>query len=133
METHGSLTDQRVSAATNRAQIGNYCNANPGQGVLSSFTQPFGSMYCSLDANKLPCAQMHTHRRPDHRHLHLQLSPTKCSQHRTTRSTVLLTTCNSTDDKQRDLVFARGASQGTGHIHHHYTSPPMQVDAHSEH
>jgi hypothetical protein len=54
----------------------------------------------------------------------------------TTRSTVLPTICNSTDDKQRDLVFARGAPQGTGHIHHHYTSqasPPMQVDAHSEH
>jgi hypothetical protein len=56
----------------------------------------------------------------------------KCSQHRTRRSMVLLTTgtCKNTNHKQRerDQVFARGAPQG-GHIHWHYTGTSLTAYA----
>ena len=54
-------------------------------------------------------------------------SPTMCLQHCTARNTLLPIIYNSTDDKLRDHVFTRDASQGAASIHHLHTSPPMQM------
>jgi hypothetical protein len=96
-----------------RTQAKVYCPHPPNPSVARTVV---------LIPTSSPCAaQRHPHHH--HHHLQLQLSPTECSQHRITRSADLPTTCNSTDDKQRDHVFARGPPQGTGQIHHYYTSP----------
>ena len=75
-----------------------------------------------------PRAHIH---QPFHRRQHLQpqLFANKLLQHCATRNTLISTICNSTDYQLPvgDRVFKTDGSQGASRIHHHHTSPRMQM------